>query len=351
MNRLRACSLLVVGLLFIFNTGAIALTFDNSDFESGTTGWTYGSTPGTIGTFTADADAYAGAQAAKLTVQNADGYAEIYNNTFPLVEDAGTYTVNVYLKSSGNPNSISLNLWKSFSSQTFPTHSVASTRIDTFSSTYALHQIADVYLSPGEYLRLSLGLKNSALATPSTVWFDAISVNLIESELQKAISILHILAGDTPPSGYLDIDGDGQIGAREALLALQNAAGLRIVEYDPIGTWNGTLNGGLGNGQIIDWQININQTIIGSVAYYPNVGGTTTLNINTTYTFERVDLSFTATGTATYVHPILGTMTSPYTLVVRGTLSSDTEASGTFTIDFNDPTWIDDSGTWSATKS
>ena len=146
-------------------------------------------------------------------------------------------------------------------------------------------------------------------------------------------------------------DADGYYRIRNKRLTPVEIAGLSIEQYDPVGIWDGSLNGIVGDGLILEWRAKTDQTITGSVVYFFFLGGITTLNINTTYTAEKDAMSFTATGTATFNHPTIGTRTSAYTLSVRGTFSSDTEASGKFSIKFAKPTWIDDKGTWTATKT
>ena len=144
---------------------------------------------------------------------------------------------------------------------------------------------------------------------------------------------------------------DGNYPIRNEQFAPVEIAGLSIAQYDPVGIWDGSLDGIVGDGLILEWRAKTDQTITGSVVYFFILGGTTTLKINTTYTNEKAGLNFTATGIATFNHPTIGTRTSAYTLFVRGTFVSDTEASGKFAIKFAEPTWIGDKGTWTATKT
>lgn len=66
------------------------------------------------------------------------------------------------------------------------------------------------------------------------------------------------------------------------------------------------------------------------------------------YSYNNNQISFTTTGTATMSGA--GSGTSGYTLIVQGGLTSDAEASGTYSIDFTDSYWTDNNGNWSTTK-
>ncbi len=351
MNRLLLRFLAPLVFLLLIHPSALAIEFNNSDFEAGTVGWVSGSTGGTVGSFSIDSDAYSGSNAAKITVSSANGYFSIANGQYPGVDTTGEYVLNLYMKATGSPESVTLAIWKSYSPQTFPTLLVKYITINNISSIYNPYQLSEVSLSAGEYLRLEMAVGTASTGGPGTVWLDAISLSAVNTELQNTISLLQVLAGIDTAFVYEDINNDSKLGLEDILFALQDAAGLRIAIYNPVGIWNGSFTGNYGSGLIINWDLQNDQTITGTVQYNPNIGGVTTININTTYLIDINALSATASGTAIYTHPQLGTMTSGFTMNVSGNLTSDTEMSGSYTIDFVDQGWTDESGAWTATKN
>lgn len=343
---------LLVGILWLMPAGAFSLSFNNSDFEDGPVGWIEGKTGGTIGSFSIDPDAFSGLNAAKITVESADGYCMISNDQYPRVFKPGNYIFELYLKTSGAPERVHITLFRSNSSLTFPTDAVTSQIISSFSTVFQRYQITGIALSAGDCLRLELGLANSSEEIESSVWIDALNIYKHNDALQDAIGILQTLSGiPTAIVDHDDINNDAKIGLEEAVYALQNAAELRIDLYNPVGTWNGTLSGDYGTGQIINWEMKNDQTIVGAIRYYPYAGGVTNINISASFALEMNALNFITDGTAVYSHPQLGTLTSAFTIDVFGVFSSDTEASGSYKIDFTDPYWTDESGPWGATKN
>ena len=350
MNNLFVRFFIGICILLSTSTGAIAIEFNNSDFEAGTDGWIGGFTGGTIGSFSVDSDAYSGLGAAKLSVEN-DGYYMISNTNYPRVFKTGIYILDLYIKAAGTPENVNFALKKSNSPLTTPSQSVSSMIIDNLSTGYELHQLVDIPLTAGDCLRVEIGVQNSSSGTACSVWFDTLRIYRLNEELQNSIKLLRVLAGIDTTITYEDINNDNKLGLQEALYTLQTAAELRTDIYNPAGTWNGTLSGIYGSGQIINWGMMSDQTITGSIQYNPFVGGVTNINISTGYEFEANAFSFVTSGTAIYNHPQLGTMTTVFTMDVFGILSSDTEASGFFAIYFDDPNWTDESGTWNTTKN
>ena len=128
---------------------------------------------------------------------------------------------------------------------------------------------------------------------------------------------------------------------------------LGITNFNQVGIWNGTIHDCTipGSGNIINWEFKNDNTMLGNWMFYPDSGGAISLDIGGNYSFGTNQISFNVTGSATYTHPVYGNLTSNYTLIVDGSLSSDTEAEGTYSIDFVDPQWPDHFGNWSVTKN
>jgi hypothetical protein len=141
----------------------------NPGFEEGSTGWFMARTPGTDCTFTIAADAYEGAQAAKLTVAN-DGYCMLANSATIPIDQTATYHFNSYAKVSGDVNYLTIAIWKSDNPSLEPTTFVGSIQPNTFSGDYEFNQLT-VDLAAGDYIRLELGIDNNASGS-SSVLFD-----------------------------------------------------------------------------------------------------------------------------------------------------------------------------------
>jgi hypothetical protein len=343
--------LFVTCVLLAINNVAFAITFINPDFEDGTNGWILDKDAGVVASFVTDTDSYSGARSAKVTLESAPGYCVLRNSQFPQVSTTGIYDINLYLKATGNLSYINFTLYKTINSNLVPNLIALHQQISNFNTSYQLFQLKDISLKAGEYICLRLGVSNSSPGGASTVQFDAISINKYSEDLNNAISLLRIIAKLDNSFDYDDINGDGKAGMEEVLFLLQNAAELRVEIFNPIGIWTGSFDGNYGTGQATNWELKSNQTTTGTIYYYPYVGGTTTININTTYILENNNISFTDTGTAVYYHPQIGTMYGTFTINVIGTFSSDTEASGSYQINFVDPSWTDDNGDWNATKN
>ncbi len=151
-----------------------------------------------------------------------------------------------------------------------------------------------------------------------------------------------------------DVHDDNKKGLPEAIHALQVVAGIREVSetYNPIGIWNGTIHDTTigGSGIIVDWELKDDNTMLGNWTFYPGSGGAISLNIDGNYFIDTNQMNFNTTGSATYTVPDVGDLVSDYTVTANGSMTSDTEAEGTYSIDFSDPLWPDNSGSWSVTK-
>ena len=90
--------------------------------------------------------------------------------------------------------------------------------------------------------------------------------------------------------------------------------------------------------------------MLGNWTFYPGSGGAISLNIDGNYFIDTNQMNFNTTGSATYTVPDVGDLVSDYTVTANGSMTSDTEAEGTYSIDFSDPLWPDNSGSWSVTK-
>ena len=151
----------------------------NPGFEHGKTGWFMTHTQGTICAFTIDPDAYEASNAAKLSVTNA-GYCMIGNSTSIPILRSGTHTLNLYAKVSGVVNHLTIAVFKTSDANTNPDIPVDKLSPTEFSGEYELHQLT-VDLNSGEYIRLELGIDNTA-SGPSYVLFDKVElVNPSES--------------------------------------------------------------------------------------------------------------------------------------------------------------------------
>jgi hypothetical protein len=103
-----------------------------------------------------------------------------------------------------------------------------------------------------------------------------------------------------------------------------------------------------GSGIIVDWELKDDNTMLGNWIFYPGAGVAISLDIDGTYSVDANEIDFSTTGLATYTP---GGLTSDYTLTVNGAMTSDAGAEGTYSIDFSDPQWPDNSGNWSVTKT
>ena len=172
--------------------------------------------------------------------------------------------------------------------------------------------------------------------------------------LADAILALKVAVGLNPAGINLnaDVNGDGKIGLAEVIYILQYVAGLRqdFTPFSPFGMWDGTIYDSSigGSGTIVDWDMKQNYTMYGKWIFNPGGGVVVSLDIVGGYSYNNNQISFTTTDTATMSGA--GSGTSGYTLTVQGSLTSDTEASGTYSIDFTDPYWFDNTGNWSVTK-
>ncbi len=120
--------------------------------------------------------------------------------------------------------------------------------------------------------------------------------------------------------------------------------------FSPFGIWNGTISSSnSGSGTVVNWELKQDYTMNGNWTFNPESGVVVSLAVGGGYSYNNNQISFTTTGTAT--RSGAGSGTSGYTLTVQGSLTSDTEASGTYSIDFTDSAWTDDTGTWSITKN
>jgi len=141
---------------------------ENPGFEQGETGWFMARTLGTDCTFTIDSDAYEGSQAAKLTVTN-DGYCMLGNSTLIPIDQTGTYTFSAYAKVSGDVENIYIGMYKTTDPDETANTFIDSIRPSTFTGAYQYHELA-VDLSAGDYIRLELGIDNSATGTGSVLY-------------------------------------------------------------------------------------------------------------------------------------------------------------------------------------
>ncbi len=169
-------------------------------------------------------------------------------------------------------------------------------------------------------------------------------------DLTDAILGLQIISGLKPQGIVMqaDVNADGRIGLAEVIYILQYVAGLRQ-DFTPFGIWNGTISSSnSGSGTIESWDLNQDYTMIGNWIFNPEDGVVVSLAVGGGYSFNNNQISFITAATATMSGA--GSGTSDYTLIVQGSLTSDTEASGTYSIDFTEPGWTDDTGNWSITK-
>lgn len=145
----------------------------NPGFEEGTSGWGMIQGAGAECTFTIDADAYQGAQAAKLTVTN-DGYCALVNSTPIPIDQTGAYKFSLYAKVSGDVDHLTIAIYKSEDPNVTPTDIVNFISPNTFNGDYQLHELS-VDLSSGDYIRFELGIDNNATGT-SFVLFDSLEL-------------------------------------------------------------------------------------------------------------------------------------------------------------------------------
>ncbi|MCF6149578.1 MAG: hypothetical protein E3K37_13075 [Candidatus Kuenenia sp.] len=163
----------------LVNNNVWTIEISNSGFEEGTDGWVQGYTEGTDCSFIIDSDAYEGLSAAKLIITN-NGYCEILNNPSCLIEKTGIYSLIVYSKVSGNPEALSISVWKSSEPDVIPNDFITGIRITEYDSIYQLYKLDNIPLSDGEYIRLSLGIDNG-LQGMSEVWFDQIMFTTLKN--------------------------------------------------------------------------------------------------------------------------------------------------------------------------
>jgi len=145
----------------------------NPGFEEGTSGWGMMTGSGADCTFTIDADADEGAQAAKLTVNN-DGYCALMNSTPIPINQTGAYKFSLYAKVSGDVDHLTIAIYKSQDPNETPTDIVDFVSPNTFNGDYQLHELS-VDLSAGDYIRFELGIDNNATGT-SFVLFDSLEL-------------------------------------------------------------------------------------------------------------------------------------------------------------------------------
>ena len=116
----------------------------------------------------------------------------------------------------------------------------------------------------------------------------------------------------------------------------------------PNGKWNGTFeseNYGP-NGIITDWMLGYDYTTNGH--WELDIGGGTVISLDPSgdYSYSSYELDFSCSDTATESE--FGT-TSDYVLTVTGTVGGNA-ATGTYVIEFTDPCWVDNSGTWEVSR-
>jgi hypothetical protein len=179
-----------------------------------------------------------------------------------------------------------------------------------------------------------------------------------EIKLLDALLALQVSIGLTPTQAVnnsSDVNSDGKIGLAEAVYVLQDVSGISAASeiYNPAGVWNGTINDTTsgGSGIIVDWELKDDNTMLGNWIFYPGSGGAISLNIGGSYSIDANGMSFSTTGSVAYNIPGVGNLVSGYTVTVNGSMTSSTEAEGTYSLDFSNPLWPDNSGSWSVTKT
>ncbi|MFH2091922.1 MAG: hypothetical protein ABIJ31_06130 [Pseudomonadota bacterium] len=170
--------------------------------------------------------------------------------------------------------------------------------------------------------------------------------------LADEIISLKLMAGINQNNLSLSADsnGDGKISIVESSHILQKAGMVRPGS-NPVGIWNGTiLNSSIGgSGTIVNWEFKQDLSMSGNWTFNPGNGVAVSLAVDGNYTYPNNRINFTTTGTATMTGTVTGT--SAYTLTVKGRLSSGTQASGTYVIEFDAPGWADNNGNWSVTRT
>jgi len=91
--------------------------------------------------------------------------------------------------------------------------------------------------------------------------------------------------------------------------------------------------------------------MLGNWIFYPGSGGAISLDFDGSYTINTNGMSFNTTGSATYTLSGFNDIVSDFTVTASGSMTSSTEAGGTYSIDFSGPYWPDNSGSWSVTKA
>ncbi len=170
--------------------------------------------------------------------------------------------------------------------------------------------------------------------------------------LADAIISLKLMTGINQDNLSLSAEsnGDGKIGIIESSDILQKAGMVRPAS-NPVGIWNGTIYNNLmgGSGRIENWEFKQDLSMGGSWTFNPGDGVVVSMDVGGHYTYPNNRINFTTTGTAAMSGTATGT--SAYTLTVKGRLSSGTQASGTYVIEFDEPGWYDDTGNWSVTRT
>ena len=145
----------------------------NPGFEQGTSGWGMITGMGADCTFTIDADANEGTQAAKLTV-NDNGYCALVNSTPIPINQDGSYKISLYAKAAGSDvDHLSIAIYKSQDPNETPNEGVGFISPNIFSGNYEIFELT-VDLEAGDYIRLELGIDNTS--GTGSVLFDSLEL-------------------------------------------------------------------------------------------------------------------------------------------------------------------------------
>jgi hypothetical protein len=351
-----------LSLPFSWVVNAYDIPIVNPGFEEGKTGWDIRYTPGTICSFSLDSNSFSGILAAKIVIASSGGYCNLANTQSAPVSLTGKYKLSLSLKVSGSPVSIKLAVWRAYDSLTFPHEPVKSTSLYSLSSDYKLYELEDIAFSAGEYVRLEIGMEGGT----SEMWLDNIDMALTECDLKgdvngdclvdiaDVILSLRVISNQGLSDvrndfigSTADVNNDNKIGVEEVIYTLREIAGLY---FDKVGKWNGTLTGYQGTGQLQNMTLMTDNHVLGYIKYFPSIGGTITLIIDSLYFISRDSFDITCAGEAYYLLPPHPYRYSKFTLKMNGSLTSNTQASGTYDISFYEEDWMNDLGTWSATK-
>ena len=124
-------------------------------------------------TFTIDADANEGTQAAKLTV-NDNGYCALVNSTPIPINQDGSYKISLYAKAAGSDvDHLSIAIYKSQDPNETPNEGVGFISPNIFSGNYEIFELT-VDLEAGDYIRLELGIDNTS--GTGSVLFDSLEL-------------------------------------------------------------------------------------------------------------------------------------------------------------------------------